>query len=607
MERNLLISEASPRTAAGGSRPAVSIVVWLTPVAVFALATLMVVATAWTTLVSGYLTDTDSYTRLIRVHDLLDTGIWFSDAYPHTNAPYGDTLHWTRPLDVMIIVISAPFSLFADLRTALHLGGLVLIPLTHLAAAFALMWAAAPLLNQSARILAAVLLITHPVVLSYASPGRVDHHVLLLLLFIATLGMAIRATLERESVPHRWLAAGGIVGFGLWVSVEFMPAAAALGAIIWARGFADPSSDARRGLPFAIGLVTSAALALLIERGVSDALAIEYDRISIAHLSAALVALATFAALAALEPRRSALRVMVSIALACVGGAALLYLFPKFLAGPIADLDPVVGARFLDQTIEMQPLWNGAAAVAVWHRVALLAATLLAAIGLGWAVARPGEGHAWAWRALAAYLVLYFFLTSLQWRWGTYLGAIAAVPLAELLQRLIDALDRRRSERVRLYAYTFLPLLAIVAPFVAGAIAAPARHQPAAEPACRVGPSLEALADRARFPADRIIVTELGVAPALIYRAGHRAVGSPYHRNAAGIHAALALEDARDPRQARRILAERNVDYILLCRRSISPTSFAWIAAGPDWLVETPLAPGDAGGYRFFRVNTGVR
>ncbi len=601
-----MITDASARASGAVSRPVAPIAGWLIPVAVFALVTAMVVGAAWTTLVSGYLTDTDSYTRLLRVRDLLETGNWFSDYYPHTNAPFGDTLHWTRPLDVMIVVISAPFALFLDLRTALHLGGVVLIPLTQLAAAFALMWAAAPLLKPSARVLAAVLFIAHPVVLSYASPGRVDHHVLLVLVFVATMGMALRAATDRESVPRRWAAAGGVAGFGLWVSVEFMPAAAALGAVVWARGFADRSSDARRGLPFAVGLAASALLALMIERGVSGALAIEYDRISIAHVFATLVALAAFAGLAAMKPRRPVLRILASAALACVGGAALLYFFPKFLAGPIADLDPVVGARLLDQIIEMQPLWNGAAGVAVWHRVALVAAALLAALGLAWALARPGAGRAAAWHTLAVYFVLYFFLTSLQWRWGIYLGATAAIPMAELLQRLIDAVDRGRSERVRLYAYTFLPLLAIVAPFVAGTLAAPARHQPVAdaEPACKAGPSIEALADHARFPAGRIIVTELGLAPSMVYRTGHRAIGSPYHRNAAGIHAALALEDARDPREAHRILVERKVDYILLCRRAISLTSFAWIAASPDWLVETPLAPGDAGGYRFFQVRT---
>lgn len=605
MERNLLISETSTQAPAGASRPAALIATWLAPVIVFALVTAMVVITAWTTLASGHLTDTDSYTRLIRVHDLLNTGLWFSDAYPHTNAPFGDTLHWTRPLDVMIIAMSAPFSPFLDLRTAVHLGGLVLIPLTHLMAAFVLMWAAAPVLKPSARILAAVLLLTHPVVLSYATPGRIDHHILLLLLFVATMGMAIRAAIEYSSDPRRWLAIGAVAGLGLWVSVEFMPAAAALGTVIWARGFAESSSDARRGLPYSIGLAASSVVALLVERGISGALTIEYDRISIAHVYATLVAFASFAALTTLEPRGPTLRVLVSFVVACSGGATLLYLFPRFLAGPVADLDPVVEARLLDLTIEMQPLWNGAAGIAVWHRVALVAAALLAATGLIWALARPGDGRAWAWRAVAAYFMLYFFLTSLQWRWGTYLGAIAAIPFAELLQRSIDVLDRRRSERVRLYAYTFLPLIAIVAPFAAGAIASPARHQPAAdaEPTCRVSAAIDALADRARFPAGRIVVTELGVAPALIYLAGHRAIGSPYHRNAAGLHAALALEDAQEPREAHRLLIERKVDYILLCRRSITPTTFAWITASPRWLVELPLTSGDAGGYRFFQVD----
>ena len=52
----------------------------------------------------GGLIDTDSYTRLIRVFELLNGADWYDQPFSRANAPYGHTLHWTRPFDSLLIM-----------------------------------------------------------------------------------------------------------------------------------------------------------------------------------------------------------------------------------------------------------------------------------------------------------------------------------------------------------------------------------------------------------------------------------------------------------------------------------------------------------------------
>ena len=54
-------------------------------------------------LLQGGLHDTDSYTRLNRVLHLYSTGDWYDRRFPRSNAPYGEVVHWTRPLDVILM------------------------------------------------------------------------------------------------------------------------------------------------------------------------------------------------------------------------------------------------------------------------------------------------------------------------------------------------------------------------------------------------------------------------------------------------------------------------------------------------------------------------
>ncbi|MCS6854928.1 MAG: hypothetical protein NZ523_09285, partial [Elioraea sp.] len=54
-------------------------------------------------LATGRMTDTDSWTRLIRVLALREGGRWFDEIIPHLNAPDGLSIHWPRLFDLAIL------------------------------------------------------------------------------------------------------------------------------------------------------------------------------------------------------------------------------------------------------------------------------------------------------------------------------------------------------------------------------------------------------------------------------------------------------------------------------------------------------------------------
>ncbi len=79
---------------------------------------------------NGVLIDPDGYMRLARVEHLWLTGAWFDPVFPRIGPPEGLALHWTRPFDVILLVISTvaqPFTSSFD--QALLFAGIIVSPL----------------------------------------------------------------------------------------------------------------------------------------------------------------------------------------------------------------------------------------------------------------------------------------------------------------------------------------------------------------------------------------------------------------------------------------------------------------------------------------------
>ena len=123
---------------------------------------------------TGRLTDTDSWVRVQRVLELWQGAGWFEERTARLNAPTGLSLHWTRPLDVLILL---PAQVLAGLfgvapRDAVLLAGACICPALHAACAVAAAWAASAVWTGLGPLLAGLLVAGSPPVGGYSGSPR---------------------------------------------------------------------------------------------------------------------------------------------------------------------------------------------------------------------------------------------------------------------------------------------------------------------------------------------------------------------------------------------------------------------------------------------------
>ncbi|MDA1090279.1 MAG: hypothetical protein O3A85_08215, partial [Proteobacteria bacterium] len=173
---------------------------------------------------NGNLADGDAYTRLVRIEGLVETGDWFDNTLPRANAPFGATVHWTRPLDVAVIALGLPLMPVLGVKRALYWGGALVSPLMHLLAALALVWAATPLIGRAGALIAGAMTATQFGILPFTILGRADHHAVFAVTVFLTLGFLARSfTAPPSRCPFHNLNAlmiGVMLAFGLWIGPE---------------------------------------------------------------------------------------------------------------------------------------------------------------------------------------------------------------------------------------------------------------------------------------------------------------------------------------------------------------------------------------------------
>ena len=122
----------------------------------------------------GELQGPDSYMRLLRVTQLFETGDWFNITIPHTNAPYGEELHWTRPFDVLLLAGALVLEPFLGFERALYWWGSLSAPLLHVATALVLAWAVTPIFDRDRRFIVVVTLLPQLAVWTQGIPPKAD-------------------------------------------------------------------------------------------------------------------------------------------------------------------------------------------------------------------------------------------------------------------------------------------------------------------------------------------------------------------------------------------------------------------------------------------------
>lgn len=574
-------------------------------------------------LASGGLQDTDAYMRLIRIEELWQSGDWYQTLTSSLGAPGKLSLHWTRPLDLLILLPALFLNLFGlPIERAIYWVGFWVSPVLQLIACIAAAKAAKPLWPQHrAWRLAALMVLFNGAALTYCLAGRPDHHSLGLLLTLLAAGQTIRATLEPEN-PHPAWAAGAWAGVGIWVSPEALIGSGATivsFGVLWLLGSDMARIWARLGRRFCCGMAVILLSAILIEQPPSHWLQAEYDKVSILHLALAGMAIVDFwlaERIAWAGPKRVA--AMTAVALGSI--LILTLAFPGFYLGPLGNISNTEAMVFLDDIMEMSPIWpvNRTTSDQFFGMIGNALAALPVIPVCLWAWRRQ-ERFAPTLFLSVSYLVALFGALQHQ-RLAVFLSAFGALLGCGLFAMICD-LAEGRMRATRMIARLFSATVVVFGGQLW--LLAPSNEAPPKAAVCNPKPVADWL--NAAHPgiaapepvgADRhtpIIITEsINYPPELAYRTRYRFVGGPYHRGVQDVADMYDLALSTDDTAAWNILAKRQAAYVLICITEVpkvigesSPNSlYHQLLRGeaPVWLQPLGMSAEASREFRLFAV-----
>ncbi len=555
----------------------------------------------------------DAYMRLHLVENLWRTGDWYDYKSYLTNAPFGESFHWTRPLDVLLIGGAWPLSGILSEREALFAWGTVISPVLQVLLVLVFSWGLKPFLSTGAFLLLVVLMILQPSLYNAFMAARPDHQSLQILLFGLSFVILFRVLAEK-SPPRFATLAGAVSGFALWVSVEAqLPIAVALITLgllwLWEGG-----EHARAIGRYLTGVTLVAGVGLMVEQPPSLWFTPQLVKISIVYVALFAGLAIVWRGIASLSLSGGGTRLLAGAAGVVLPTLVLFLVYPQYFQGPFAGVDKKIWEIHFSAIREFQPLMPedfSSAGTAFF----VLGPVLW---GLMFSI-RSVLGRDTLSRAAGLYLLVgllvFTALALYQIRWSHYavmLMVIAWVMLLTALWRWTGTLKMGNLK---------LPLRT---PLVAGALAghvaisgiffAVAEASPPAPPRQTFSwqKMVAPLQLRAAAQGEQLtLMSFTHNGPEIVYRTGFSVVGAPYLGS--GIFDTYAVMSAVDSKKARNVLQRREVDFIVYCRSAVEAPRFLGMNGDtlfkrlyrhdpPPWLKEERLEGPGVENFQLFKV-----
>ena len=528
----------------------------------------------------GELADPDCYLRLLRVEDLHKGGNWYDPVVLRINPPHGQTSHWTRPFDVLLLAGALPIALFTEFKSALFWWGVIISPVLLIATLIALQWSTMPILSLSkdGPFFACFVFVFQVIILAYYQAGRPDHHSLIVFVFVLSIGFTLRIILRPISTRLCYIA-GAISALSMWISVESMvPVGITIGVLglLW---LLEDGDFLDKSLHYTLALFVVTGLSLVIERAWYGLLAEEYDRLSIVHISVFGFIAVLWITIYVLNRQTQLLRQRANRFSSILVGAAVLALailvsFPKFYKGPFADIDPRIIPFWLSKVAEMQPLLSLSCQLPI--QVQLIVPAIVCFPFLFYLLFMNVHNENWkGWIYISISLVVFILISLYQIRWLIYPQVLLSIPMARLI-----VLMRQRGPKTgfrKTLKNLFILLLFCATPLFLGLFA---------ERFIKRGDSAKShqevhliqicdyLAKAEEWDGqDLLILTHIDFGAEILYRTQHKIIGTPTatgtsHRNGQGILDTYDIMTADTNEKALELIRKRKIDLILLCPKS---------------------------------------
>lgn len=545
-------------TAAPSSRPDLRLVALV----FLAAATILVARTLFGRAGMPFFADTDDAMRMVMVRDFLAGQNWYDLTAHRLNTPFGAELHWSRLIDLPLALLVLAFTPFLGADQALVAAGYVW-PMLLFAL---LLWLSAllaqRLVGPEGVLPALVLPVLSPAITAEFTPGRVDHHNVVILLTLAVVWTGIEAVRR----PRFALLCGLLAATALAVATESLPTIAAAILVMGLLFVFDPAQARTMrlfGLAFAGGSMVHLAVFRLPSRWLEPAC----DVLSPVYVAVALVVAAVFTLASLVPPPRVAWQRLALLgALALVGMAAVAMFYPQCLKGPYGELDPWLQANWIAGIVEARPWFLTITELPAYAVAVGLPALLATAVVLYrlWHV--PEERAEWA------VLLVFTCCTALVMLAQVRAGRLAIMPAMPAAAWLIVVARQRYLAAPKLgaivgLAASWLAFSGVVLLLLVTALVnlTSSRAQQIVEARASKEPCLlpDAFADLAALPPERVM-TPIDLGAHLMLYTPHEVVAAPYHRNQQGVRDAFRFFN--DPiADARAILDARGIGLVVLC------------------------------------------
>jgi hypothetical protein len=525
---------------------------------------------------SGLLTalgDPDDATRLHQVRTLMATGAWFDMALPRIGGVNPLVSHWSRLIDVPLIVLLQGLGLVLP-PAAAELVTRIAWPLVLLFVFLRLVVRAAEEQSRQsmphatyAGGLMLFMAVTCGVGLAQFQIGRIDHHNAMILGSIGGLLILLQA---RKS-PAAGTLSGLLIGFSLAVGYEplafLLPA---LGGIaLWSIVDMTWLAGVRR---MAVAAASLLAAVFVTTVAPWHWLAVRCDALS---LNMVLLVVAGAAGLSIID--RHGRHWRVAERLAALAGAGSLGLAGfgaldlRCLAGPFGQIAPEIKPIWLDHVTETASVFTffHMNPSAVLFSVFLMVAALMAAAER-WRRLKTPE-------TLALLSLLVLITPAGLWMikltpYACWVAAFAvALSIADLGPTIqMTALSRQLGAALMINQWT---ITAAVAPFLAMTSMAPEAlkgHVVVEGTECLTTPAISPLQALPKG----FFVGPIEYGSYIVALTQHDVLAAPYHRADRAIIENQAILTA-EPAEARRRLAAVSADYLLLCLPKMAAAKYA--------------------------------
>ena len=482
------------------------------------LATLCTVAGVWSMQDPEWflmLGDTDSYTRLTRVWNFLQTGDWFNNHFPFYNTPWGIDLHWTKPLDLCLLLSTAILRPFLSLKDALYYGSFLWNSLFLFAASFSIAWGIYPRTGKTAALFSGLLVLVQPGL--NAAPNCIDHHTFCVFLQCLALGIC-----SREAINEKLL--GLVLASGLWVAIEFGLFA---GLLLACLHFISPQKLKPTLLWMAIGIT----IFIPLERGSDWVNYKDLQRLSLVH---------AYIAWGAWLFHSRHLRLTAALL------AIALFSYLTYFEILFQVIDPRIKAVWFKKVNEIRSVYQDG-------KIDMFA--LAIGIGAGFAIIACRGTH--QIRLVLPGLLFYTPLTLYQIRHVYYLSPYVALSFGFLGARLLNKYQTTHPFRA---VGALTGLLAL--PLALKLTSWPFLLQPSSQQ--KHIPGLVRALEKIVKSADHLFISPDLLSTAIVWHLGVGTVYAPYHQNVNGILDTIRFWQSSDEKSIHDVLLSRGITYVLI-------------------------------------------